>query len=246
MPYKKIYKRKPLRKYKAKPKPAIQRSLKYIQNYVHPIVTCTKTNFFIDSINGFSNAAGGSGATTSPSIQFQFTQNTVYYKLGGSAAFAMTTFANSSSLTNVYDCYRLKKVVCSWLYGANSAATNVTAHVLPVLYTVLDKDDSSSLGSAQIALAYCDCKITQLGNMRGDGMQYITLTNPATETDVTTTTNTFVSAVRGINQWMDTDDTSAAYNGIKMFVECPNTSSQVLVGTLTVFFRCYFEYKESH
>lgn len=239
MPLKKTYKK---RQYKAKPKPAINRSLKAIQNYIHPVVTCTTGQFTCNTTNGFTFGAG-----SNTSLQFQITQNTVHWKLGGTASTgSFSTFANASSLANVYDAYRLKKVVCSWIFSNNSSPLTNSAHTLPILYTVVDKDDSNSLASAQIALAYSDCKITQLGNQRGDGAQYITLWNPCTESDVTTTTGTFVSAQRTANAWLDTDETSPAYNGIKMFVEFPGSTSSVNVGTISFFFRCYFEYKENH
>ncbi|UAU47021.1 VP1 [Chicken proventriculitis-associated circular virus 17] len=242
MPFKRLYKRKPMRKYKAKPKSVINRSLKAIQNYIHPVVTCSSGQFTLNTTNGFTF---GAGANTS--LQFQFTQNTIHWKLGGTGATGtFTNFANASSLANVYDAYRLKKVVCSWIFSNNSSPLTNTAHTLPILYTVIDKDDSNSLASSQIALAYSDCKITQLGNQRGDGAQYITLYSPMTESDVTTTTGTFVSSQRTANAWMDTDETSPAYNGIKMFVEFPGSTSSVNVGTISLFFRCYFEYKENH
>ena len=118
----------------------------------------------------------------------------------------------------------------SWIFSNNSSPLTNTAHTLPILYTVIDKDDANSVGSAQVAMAYGDVKITQLGNQRNDGMQSITLYNPATESDVTTSTGTFVSAARGSsNQWLDTDETSPAYNGIKMFVEFPGSTSSVNV-----------------
>ena len=114
---KKTFVRKPLRKYKAKSKPAIQRSVKYIQNFIHPVVSTTSQQFTLNTVNGFSI-----GSLFPTGLQFQFTQNTVAFKYGGSGVGgSFTTFANSSSLANVYDCYRLKKVVCSWIFSNNSS-----------------------------------------------------------------------------------------------------------------------------
>jgi hypothetical protein len=232
-----------MRKYKAKPKAAINRSLKYIQNYIHPVVTCASGQFFCNTTTGFSAGA----VQTSQSLQFQITQNTIWWTLGNSGGTGFfSTFANASSLANVYDAYRLKKVVCSWMFSNNSSPLTNTSHTLPILFVVTDKDDNSSVGSAQVAMAYSDCKIVQLGNQRGDGAQSITLYNPATEMDVTSNTGTSVSAARSANQWLDTDNTTPAYNGIKMFIEFPGSTSSVNVGTLSLFFRCYFEYKENH
>lgn len=221
-------------------------TLKQIQEFNHPIVCCAKQQFFVNTTTGFR--ATFASATTSPNLQFSFGVLGPLYRLGSNTSQTLTAFANGPSLTNVFDQYRLKKVVCSFCFSNNSSALQNANHVIPTIYAVTDKDESEPLGNSQIAMAYSDCKITQLGNTRGTGMQYITCYKPAVEVEAV---NSFGSgaAVGSLLQeykWMDTADTTVVMNGIKFYIESPGSQASVDTGVVEFFFRCYFEYKHTH
>jgi len=77
-----------------------------------------------------------------------------------SQTFATNNVTDFTSLANCFDQYRILGVECTIIPRINSATGGSTTAMSGQLYTVLDFDDNTALGSIAAALAYENCIAT--------------------------------------------------------------------------------------
>ena len=108
------------------------------------------------------------------SIQFTFTLDGVYAKIGTGSNNLVLAWVNTTYLCALYSLYRLKSLKCTVMCGSNTSQINVS-NSWSIIYGVVDDNDNIKLASAQDALAYDNRKVMQLGANGFDyGKQVIT------------------------------------------------------------------------
>jgi len=217
---------------------AARMSMTSIQRQVHRIVQGTEFSL------GLSNSTGWSSAGSN-SVQFAFTQNGIYYSIGGGAlALFGLGYSNSVSLATVYDQYKLKHVEVELMYSCNNSSENTPTIALPIIYGVVDYDDTSPLANSAIALGYSTCKTMQMGNSSGTsgGKQYMKCKAPAVPTTVQLATGGTANAALLHSPWLNSDVNTTEHTGLK-FLYVPVSSNATLVGYVSFCFRAFFEYK---
>lgn len=214
-------------------------SMSSIQRQVHHLVQGVEGSISIQNSLGW-------GALGVQSLQFCFTQQGVYYSLGGGAltSFGTGVFSNANALAAIYDQYRITRVNVEIMYSCNNSSENSPTIALPILYAVVDYDDTAALGSSAQALGYSSCKTLQLGNSSGGGggKQYMSVSRPAVPTNVQTATGVNANGALLHSPWLNSDTTTTEHNGMK-FYYVPVTSNATLVGYVTFVFRVFFDYK---
>ncbi|MEO5351422.1 MAG: hypothetical protein H7836_17535 [Magnetococcus sp. YQC-3] len=207
------------------------RLLRQIQSGVHQL--CLS---YVNNIN-WSSGSGWNGSLSN-AVTYAFCFNGIYQSIGG-AAFSVGAFDNSSPLSQVFDQYRLDKVVCEMTAANNASQVNNNVS-FPNLYAVIDYDDASALTSASAAVAYSSCKYIQMGaNTQNNGKQYFYLNRPTVQTSVQTTSliSTTAAARLAASPWLDMDNQNIEHNSMKFWMESPGGSS--FTQYITMVFRVF-------
>lgn len=214
-------------------------SLQAINNQVVSTMMGTTGSFTVNNTTGFN----GAGLT----ICFACQQDRVMYSIAGGAFVVLgSAFSNAPSFAAIYDMYRCNKMEVTILYSNNSSVLTGTL-ALPILYGVVDYDDSLALTSASDALSYATCQVMQLGNSAGtnNGKQVITVKRPAVRTSVETTNIALGTVTSGMivhSPWLNSDTTNVEQNGVKFLLDTI-AQTATAVGVITFSIKCFFDYK---
>lgn len=143
--------------------------------------------------------------------------------------FTLGMLPNASDFTNLYDEYRVNKVVIKFIpkFSATLQGTGI-ANYMNQVHTALDYDDSLALPTATAIQ-----EITQYQSHRMTmGARMVTRTvTPKVEL-----TGSSVQAPKAY-QWLDCDNTASLHNGVKLVIpKCDNATSLLVYDTqMTVY-----------
>ena len=157
------------------------------------------------------------------SIQFQFTLDGVYARIGTGSLGLVAAWANSNYIAALYEFYRLVKVKTTIMCGSNASQINTTQQ-WSCIFCVVDRNDSIKLASAQDALSYDEMIPMQLGANGFDyGKQIVTFTGPSTNgvEDSNTGATGFASSQQQKSPWLNTLYTSVPHYGLKLYNNVP-------------------------
>lgn len=249
-PAKRVYRKvTPVKKYSRRnygtvnPYMPMYRVMSELQRRIHPVVMGINGRFGNIPSGGFSD-----GTESSNGLQFLFNAQKVQYRIGTNAFGQLGEFDNWDNFQAVYDQYRLRRVTCEIMYSANTLAqTNVQPTIgLPIMYTVVDYDDSEPLKDSSDALAYSSCKTMMLGNSSGpnNGKQYWNLNKPTTKTLVDSEQDVAVAQLK-VSPWLSTDQGVVSHYGMKCFMDNTVQISEVVVGFVDFTFRLFVEFRNT-
>ena len=215
-------------------------SLTTVSRQIHQVVCGTTGSFPIWQIGGFGNV--------SESLQFYFTQQGIFSRLAANPPVQFgDLFANAASLANIFDQYRLVKVQCDVYFTNNSSGIN-NALQLPIIFGVIDKDDSTPLTSQAQALGFSTCKTMQLGNSSGaeGGKQSMYVNYPCviqvnSQTAAATGPGALPSIVKP-SPWIDNGFPEVEHHGVKFIADNAGVTN-TQVGNVTFVFRTFMQYK---
>lgn len=194
------------------------------------------------------NGNTGWNAAGSNSLTMAFTRDQAYYSVGGAAYLAWgNVYDNGSSMANVYDMYRVKKIILDIYPNVNSNGMNNGAVYSPVMvYCTPDYTDANALTSANQALAFNDCKVFQMiadSNDSGKTKFQLVIDRPSVDVNVDSiapgiTTNSMNARA----PWLYCSNTSAEFGYAKFWAESAYPTAGVIMGW-TVVVTAVYEYK---
>lgn len=212
-----------------------------LQSQIHVVQQSAVMKFAVSSTAGFQVPVAG---TTSQSLQLAFCQGKFYYALGGGALTLFgDIFSTGTSLVNIFDQWRLRKVDVELSYSRNSQqSTNQQSQ--PMLYSVVDYDDYLALGSTQIALGFANCRCHQLGqgNESGGPFHRFSVWKPCFQNSVGIAAGGAISGGVDRYKWMDTATPDIPHYGVKFFLDNPEATNAI-IGYITIIMRGVYEYK---
>jgi hypothetical protein len=229
---------------KKRSKVSVSRSMKAIQNFVVKTVEAQQFSFVVTDV-GLSD-----GTTTSNGLTWTFCQNNPFYS-NSAGLQTLPNYLNASAYAQIYDQYRIIKVDIDMYYSANSNTNNSSTTLsnlsLPIMYGVVDYDDSDLLSNETGALAYSTCQVFQFGNSSGtnNGRQTKHLQKPTVLTESSLPGGSATASQLTVSPWLSTDLTTQAHYGIKFYMSSslPTPSVKTNLGYLTFIIRQFVEYR---
>lgn len=217
--------------------------LQIMKAVARPVTIAHRT---IGAIN-FQGSTGWNGAGSN-SLAFAFTQNQAYYSVGGGGYGAFgNAYDNSANMANVYDMYRIKKIIMDFYPSVTDIGANQAGVYSPVMiYATPDYTDAGILPSANAALAYSDCKVFQMfAGSKGNGHTkfQIVIDRPATDVNVDSinpgvTTN----SMNARSPWLYTSNTTAESGYAKIWGESAYPTVGIIL-QFTCVITAVYEYK---
>lgn len=195
----------------------------------------------------FNGNTGWNGAGSN-SLQMAFTQNQAYYAVGAGAYGTWgNVYDNSASMANVYDMYRVKKIIIDMYPNTESNGINQAAVYSPVmLYCTPDYTDAQPLASANAALAFGDCKVFQLfADSKNSGLTKFQLVIDRPGVDVNVDSITPLVTTNSLSQrspWLYCSNTTAEFGYAKLWAESQYPTTGVILG-FTAVITAVYEYK---
>lgn len=168
------------------------------------------------------------------------------FTLGGCQNYINGGFVGSAALTNsaeytlLFDSYRIRKVEISMFYNSNSSTLGPGTS-LPVISMANDYDDVGSTGLESLQ-QYESYRVVQFGNNSRNGLVKHQL-KPKVQAVVETTGGTGI-AMNPSNPWLDCNNTTVLYCGVKGNYDNMNIGSQN-VGFITFYVKYFVEFKNT-
>lgn len=131
----------------------------------------------------------------------------------------LNTLTNSSDFTNMFDEYRLNKVIVTvWLaYPPDSGALGTTAFT-PTMFYVRDRNNATTPGSVTEITEYAGFRMKRLSNQRNTKIVF--------KPNTLTTTGSVVGNP-SYSPWLPTSDATISHYGIKYIIDYLPTGVQV-------------------
>lgn len=150
----------------------------------------------------------------------------------GGMAFTFNDIPNNTEFTNLFDQYRINKVVLKWVPLANSA--NAGTQSTTLFYSVLDYTDDTVPTTEQQLVEYASLKITQ--GLR----QHTRIFTPTTLDSLTDDTGAATySGNPKIKQWISTSSPNVPHYGVKYLRPAQPTGQLVNYKLIkTFYFSC--------
>lgn len=155
---------------------------------------------------------------------------------GGAAANAvyqlsLSNLPNVTDFTNLFDSYMIRKIKINFIPDLNMANAG-TINPRINLYSVIDRNDASSLASVSEANEYSNCKRT---TSTTNHVRYFRPSLPITVTDIAS--NTFIEENRP--RWISTANTLPTHGIVKVISDTTLPSSS---GTVNYNWRVFITY----
>lgn len=195
----------------------------------------------------FNGATGWNGAGSN-SLTMAFTRDSAYYSVGGAAYIGWgQPYDNGPSMANVYDMYRVKKIILDIYPNINSNGVNNAAVYSPVMvYCTPDYTDANALTSANAALAFNDCKVFQMiadSTEAGKTKFQLVIDRPTCDVNVDSiNTGITTNSMAARSPWLYTNNTTAEFGYAKFWAESAYPTAGVIMGW-TVVVTSVYEYK---
>jgi len=175
-----------------------------------------------------------------PTWQIGFTLAGAQMNINGSL---VTTAVNTNyaEYTALFDSYRIRKVEITMVYNSNSSSVSGSPS-LPIMSIVNDYDDTGAtvLSSLQ---QYDSYRLVQFGNNTNNG-KVIQRCSPKIGTVVETTGGSAIASQNSNMTWIDCNNTTVLYCGVKGNYDNMNVSSATL-GFITMYIKYFVEFKNT-
>ena len=194
------------------------------------------------------NGSTGWNSAGSNSLVMGFTADQPWYSVGGGAYAAFgNVYNNSASLANVYDMYRVKKIILDIYPNVSSNNTNNGATYSPIMvYCTPDYTDGNVIPNANSLLAFNDCKVFQMladSDEKGKTKYQLVIDRPACDVNVDSITpGVTTNSMSARAPWLYTSNTSAEFGYAKFWAEGAFNPVGVVLGW-TVVITAVYEYK---
>jgi len=179
-----------------------------------------------------------------PTWQIGFTLAGAILNINGSPSgtgATSTPITNYTEYTSLFDSYRIRKVELTMVYNSNSSTLGPGTS-LPVVSMCNDYDDiaATTLSSMQ---QYDSYRLIQFGNNSNNG-KVMHRVSPRISTVVETTGGSAIAGTGSNKNWIDCNNTSVLYCGVKGNYDNMNISTAA-VGFITFYIKYYVEFKNS-
>lgn len=169
------------------------------------------------------------------------------FTLGGVQTYINGTFVANAPNTNyaeytaLFDSYRIRKVEITMIYNSNSSSISGSPS-LPVMSMANDYDDvnSTSLSSLQ---QYDSYRLVQFGNNTNNG-KVLHRVSPMIGTVIETTGGSAIAGQNSNKTWIDCNNGTILYCGVKGNYDNMNQSSATL-GYVTFYVKYFVEFKNT-
>lgn len=132
---------------------------------------------------------------------------------------ALNTLTNSSDFTNMFDEYRLCKVITTiWLSYPPSAGAFTTTSFTPTIYWVRDRNNTATPGSVAEITEYAGFRMRRLTNEKN--LKIVFVPNTLTTTGGSATMPVY-------SPWLPTSDATITHYGVKYIIDYLPTGAQV-------------------
>ena len=148
---------------------------------------------------------------------------------------------NFAEYTVLFDSYRLRKVEITMVYNSNSSTLGPGTS-LPVMSIANDYDDTGPTPLSGLQ-QYDSYRIIQFGNNSNNG-QVKHRVSPKIGTVVETTAGTAIAGSGSNKTWIDCNNTTVLYCGVKGNYDNMNIST-ASVGFITMYVKYFVEFKNS-
>jgi len=179
---------------------------------------------FQSSIAGVSNTPVLINTGTSPNqllsianasaSQFVTTNSSQF---GGSLQFMLSHLANVSEIVNLYDNYRIKKVVVQVIPSFNSSDLAQVAggtHGIPCMHYAVDSDDATVPANRTAIMENSYCRTVRL-----DGPFNIVIVPRAQNVIATSGGGSAAGGMLPSNTWLDTASQNVPHYGLKFWID---------------------------
>lgn len=150
----------------------------------------------------------------------------------GALSFALNSLPGYTEFTNLFDCYRINKIVVKFVPAVTSAEVGATStNPMTNFFTVLDFNDATALSTLNDAFEYGNLKMT-----RG----YKTHTRVFTpSTLLLGSDSSDRAAMPKYKQWITTAEADILHYGCKYVAETQATAADIVWKTyVTMYFSC--------
>lgn len=154
------------------------------------------------------------------------------------------TVDGNSEFTRLFDQYRVRGCDVKFFYsnpGTDAPYQTATAQAL-TLYIANDYDDTDNVFNTGELLQYSNLRTIQCSDAYGRIPKH-TLTYPKTKSSVQTDPGFDNTALMRSSPWLDSNRSDIEHNGIKIAVMEYAASPNVYMGSLTMVFTLYFDFK---
>lgn len=212
----------------AKYRSRVPKSVRLIGNNSVVIKRCIQqTSGYTPGQGWVTGGVGAFDITIAPTLA-----NCNFY-VGGTIIF-QPSVPNVSELTNLYDHYRIKRVICEMYYNIN---TTPTAGIgLPLIHVANDSNSTSSFSRSDIE-QYPGKWTAQLGNNNFRKIRWSF--KPKVRLDVLTSTGVTSTSAYNTSGWLDTSSTNVEHLGTKIYIDPVGNTTPTEQGKITII--CYYE-----
>lgn len=148
----------------------------------------------------------------------------------GGLSFVFSSLPNATDFTNLYDRYRINKILIRFLPNFTEAQQGSVQ--LSNFFTVIDYNDAAAPASINALLEYPNCKFNQQNRM------HKRIFSPAT-LDATSTTGAITATNPVWRQWISTTSTDVPHFGLKYCQQRTTVGGDISYRTyVTYYFSC--------
>jgi hypothetical protein len=237
--------RKTGRNNRPRKKQGLQAFARIADTMIHKVMCADAISFPYVPNSGFSG--------TSQDLTIAVCQNGILFSQNG-GVWNATNFNNYASLAAVFQEYRITEFSVEVFFSENtgSAPASATSGAeLPMLYTVVDREDAVRLSSISQALQYSSVKISQLGTTQGP--KTTTIKGPAAAAaydNDATFVGTITAAGVTRSPWLSCGSNSGSSSApiiphgfVKYYADPVGSTFATQIGTATFIVRAAFEYR---
>lgn len=187
--------------------PRLMRNLPVSSNPIFPITRAIRRTFSLDS-----TTIDGLSAST---IQLTFAPGATDYRLGGVSIYS-TSLPDLTDFTNLFDQWRLKKVIVRCDFAAGYSDSASTPVIMPAIYFVSDYDDPQDL-SLNNMLQYPQVQVHNF--YEGGYKPFQVSLSPKPLRDIAGSGISTGYGPMPTAPWIRTSDTSLPHYGLKLALD---------------------------
>lgn len=137
----------------------------------------------------------------------------------GSQTFTLGSVINATDFQQLFDEFRINKVVMSFHLRTDPGTSTVTTSAYPRLYWAIDRDDSSIPTAVNDVREFSNCKMAVLDPRRATSFAFV----PNVRVDI----GAGLNSAAGFGQWIDCAYTATQHYGVKWAIDFLTTGYQV-------------------
>lgn len=187
---------------------------------------------------GISESTGWAGGGLFD-LEFSFSLESLFVYIGGVTS-ATVGVPGYTDLTNLYERWRIKEVVCTPIFSNNNSSINSPTLALPLLLCVVDYDDVSVVLKTDLQ-QYSNLMVFQFGN-GATGPPNIRFVPRAQTLQYNGASSGYSVATPG--SWFNTDYPAVPHYALKFYFDNQGVSGSALIGQFSFYFTFTFEMSE--